>query len=187
MTTADEPRTLSELRLVRRVKAGDTDAFGDLIRPYQKKVWLVCRGYVGPSEADAVSQEAFLKVYTRLASYDGRSKFSTWLVRIAINTSIDFLRREQRRSIVGDPPDEQLISDQSADPEERSRQRQAIRKLSSVLQGLPEGQRRVFQLRFFASLDLEEIAKILGVHVGTVKTQIHRSVHRVRREMEGFR
>jgi len=177
----------SEGKLLLRACSGDREAFGELIRRYQQRVWLVCRQYVGAAEADAASQEAFIKAYTRLASFDGRSKFSTWLVRIAINTSIDFLRKEQRRPVVETPPEDDLLPDRSAGPEELSRQREAVSQLFVELKALPEGQRRVFRLRFFAHLELEEIANTLGVHPGTVKTQLHRAVHRLRLELEDFR
>jgi len=177
----------SEGKLLLRARSGDPEAFGELIRRYQQRVWLLCRQYVGAAEADAACQEAFIKAYTRLSAFDGRSKFSTWLMRIAINTSIDLIRKEQRRPTAEVPPENDLLPDRSAGPEELSRQRETVSQLFEKLKALPEGQRRIFRLRFFAHLELEEIANILGVHPGTVKTQLHRAVHRLRRELEDFR
>ncbi len=170
-----------------RARSGDSEAFGELIRRYQRRVWLVCRQYVGEGEADEACQEAFIKALTRLGSFDGRSKFSTWLIRIAINTSIDLLRKKQRRPLADTPPENDLLPDSGAGPDERSRQREAVSRLFEKVEALPEGQRRVFRLRFFAQLELAEIANLLGVHPGTVKTQLHRAVGRIRRELEDFR
>jgi len=177
----------SEATLLLKARSGNTEAFGELIRRYQRQVWLVCRQYVGPGDADEACQEAFIKAFTRLASFDGRAKFSTWLIRIAINTSIDLLRKEQRRPIAEIPPEHDVLPDESAGPDELSRQRETVSRLMDEIKALPEGQRRVFRLRFFAHLELEEIAGVLGVHPGTVKTQLYRAVHRLRRKLEDFR
>jgi len=176
--------------LLLRARNGDHEAFADLVRRNQRRIWLVCRQYVGPDEADAAVQETFLKAWRRLDRFDGRSAFSTWLTRIAINTCLDELRRCRRRGVPASGEDEgrepvaERIADGAADPERRAMQRQAVTRLRHAVGALPERQREIFRLRFFAELELEEIARALGVHVGTVKTQLHRAVHRIRRELE---
>ena len=75
------------------------------------------------------------------------------------------------------------MPDGRVDPERRAMQRQAIERLAACEERLSARQREVFRLRFYAEMDLEEIAQSLGVHVGTVKTQLHRAVHRLRREL----
>ena len=79
------------------------------------------------------------------------------------------------------------LPDDAAGPEDRSMQRQAVAQLAALERGLPRRQREVFRLRFYAELELDEIAASLGVHVGTVKTQLHRAVHRLRRELGDVR
>lgn len=176
-----------------RARNGDQDAFGDLVRRHQRRIWMVCRQYLGPDEADAAAQETFLKAWKALARFDARSAFSTWLTRIAINTCLDELRRQKRSGVkVGeDDPDSgtliQHLPDDAVDPERRAIQQQAVRRLAEAEAALPEQQREIFRLRFYAEFGLEEIANALGVHVGTVKTQLHRAVHRVRRELEEAR
>jgi len=173
--------------LLQQARGGSREAFGELIRRYRKRVWLVARQYVGASEADVVVQESFLKAYTRLESFDERSRFSTWLTRITMNTAIDFLRKQQRRPVAGELPEHDVLPDRRVGPEELSRQRQAVARLLEEVKKLPEGQQQVFRLRFFAHLELAEIAELLGVHTGTVKTQLHRAVHGLRRKLEDFR
>ncbi|MCD4750214.1 MAG: sigma-70 family RNA polymerase sigma factor [Thermoanaerobaculales bacterium] len=179
--------------LVARAQAGDTEAFGDLVTRNQRRVWLVCRQYLGAADADTAGQDAFLKAFTRINTFDGRASFSTWLTRIAINTCLDHLRRRQREGIrvAGNEDDDEpildRIADNSPDPEEKARQRQTVARLKRAEEDLPEGQRRIFRLRFYAEMDLEEIAKSLEVHIGTVKTQLHRAVHRLREELGGVR
>ena len=176
-----------------RARNGDRDAFGELVVRHQQRVWRVCRQYVGADEADAAAQDSLVKAYTNLASFDGRSAFTTWLTRIAINTCLDELRRRRREGLrleaADDGGDDPLagLHDDEVGPDVRTMQRQAVEKLAALEQGLPARQREIFRLRFYAELELEEISNALGVHVGTVKTQLHRAVHRLRVEMGDVR
>jgi RNA polymerase sigma-70 factor (ECF subfamily) len=191
--TVDPPREDDDL--VAAVQGGDRSAFSELVERHQQQLWLVCRQYVGSDEADSATQDTLLKAWTAIGSFDGRAALSTWLVRIAINTCLDRLRRRRRRgahqavddrSPEGASPLERL-PDGAAGPEDRSMQRQAVDRLAALERDLPPRQREVFRLRFYAELELEEIAASLGVHVGTVKTQLHRAVHRLRRELGDVR
>ncbi len=193
MTAARHQPPLDEKELVDSAKGGDREAFGVLVTRHQRRVWLVCRQYVGADEADAASQEALIKAYTRLDAFDGRAAFSTWVTRIAINTCLDLLRKRRReglRVVEADGDDHSLtldIPDERAGPEEQARQRQTISRLKEAEQGLSDRQREVFRLRFYAQMNLEEIADSLNVHTGTVKTLLHRAVHRLRRELGDIR
>ncbi len=180
--------------LLLRARNGDREAFGELVSRHQRRVWVVCRQYLGADGADGAAQDTLVKAFTSLASFDGRAAFTTWVTRIAINTCLDELRARQRRGIrveepADDPSQDVLASlaDRRVDPEGRAVQRQAVARLAELEQALPERQREVFRLRFYAELELEEIADALGVHVGTVKTQLHRAVHRVRQELGDVR
>lgn len=184
----------ADLSLVDLARRGDRAAFGELVRLHQRRVYSVCRQYLGPDEADAATQDAFVKAYSRLRSFDGRSAFSTWITRIAINTCLDRLRRlkregaraaEEENENTTDPLEH--LPDGAADPEALLMQRQALERLGQCEGRLPAQQREVFRLRFYAELALDEIADALEVSVGTVKTQLHRAVHRVRQELGDVR
>jgi len=192
-STEDDP-VQDETVLWRQARDGDPDAFGELVQRHQRRVWMVCRQYVGTDEADSMVQDAFLKAWSRLESFDGRAQFGTWLVRIAINTCLDRIRRNRRRGMtveeMGDDDGPGLLDrlpDEGADPERRAMERQAVQRLAACEQRLSARQREVFRLRYYAEMDLEEIARSLGIHVGTVKTQLHRAVHRLRRELGDVR
>ena len=193
MTAAHIRPPLDERQLVEKARAGDRDAFGSLVTQHQRRVWLVCRQYVGADEADAASQDALIKAYTRLEAFDGRAAFVTWVTRIAINTCLDLLRKRRReglRVVETDDDDNSPIlevPDERAGPEEQARQRQAIAHLREAEAGLSDRQREVFRLRFYAQMSLEEIAASLDVHIGTVKTLLHRAVHRLRKELGDIR
>ena len=182
--------------LVERARSGDRGAFGELVGRHQRRVWLVCRQYVGADEAEASAQDVWLKAWTALGSFDGRSAFTTWLTRISINTCLDEIRRRRRLrvhsrhdAVASDdvPSEVERVSDEAPGPEARSMQRQAVDHLRRCEWQLPDRQREIFRLRFYAELELEQIAEALGVHVGTVKTQLHRAVHRLRRELGDVR
>jgi RNA polymerase sigma-70 factor (ECF subfamily) len=187
-------RVPDDRALVMRARNGDRDAFAELVRRHQRRVWMVCRQYVGVDEADPATQDSLVKAYEGLASFDGRSAFSTWLTRIAINTCLDMLRRRRREGVKAVMPDDDdpggaaaHVPDDAVDPEGRSMQRQAVARLEQLERGLPERQREIFRLRFYAEMELDAIADALSVHVGTVKTQLHRAVHRLRRELGDVR
>jgi RNA polymerase sigma factor (sigma-70 family) len=180
--------------LVMRARNGDRDAFGELVLRHQRRVWRVCRQYLGPADAESAAQDALVKAYTSLGSFDGRSAFTTWLTRIAINTCLDELRRRRRDALRVEEGADQTgegplasLPDGGAGPEDRSIQRQAVARLAALELELPARQREIFRLRFYAELELEEIAAALGVRVGTVKTQLHRAVHRLREQLGDVR
>jgi RNA polymerase sigma-70 factor (ECF subfamily) len=193
MTPTRSDLSQDDRALVMMARNGDRDAFGELVNRHQRRVWMVCRQYVGSDEADAAAQDSLVKAYTSLATFDGRAAFTTWLTRIAINTCLDVLRRRKREGLrVVEPEDEDfdavdMVADDDAGPEGRTMQRQAVARLASCEEGLPDRQREIFRLRFYAEMDLEEIATALSVHVGTVKTQLHRAVHRLREELGDVR
>jgi RNA polymerase sigma-70 factor (ECF subfamily) len=181
--------------LVLRARNGDHDAFGELVNRHQRRVWMVCRQYVGVDAADAAAQDSLVKAFTAIRGFDGRARFSTWLTRIAINTCLDLLRRRRREGLVVEESANddasrnvlELVADDRAGPEDRTMQSQVVASLAKKEDGLPPRQREIFRLRFYAEMELEEIAQALGVHVGTVKTQLHRAVQRLRQELGAFR
>lgn len=190
MTTSRSDLSTEDSALVLMARNGDRDAFGELVTRHQRRIWMVCRQYVGADEADAAAQDSLVKAYTSLATFDGRAAFTTWLTRIAINTCLDLIRRRKREGLRVVAPDDDgdleavaQFADDEVDPEGRSIQRQAVDRLKACEAELPEGQREIFRLRFYAEMELDEIATALSVHVGTVKTQLHRAVHRLRREL----
>jgi RNA polymerase sigma-70 factor (ECF subfamily) len=180
--------------LVLRARNGDRDAFGELVNRHQRRVWMVCRQYVGVDEADAAAQDSLVKALTRIGDFDRRAAFSTWLTRIAINTCLDGLRKRRREGLITEEPDDvegegllAQVPDARVGPEARFQQQQTVATLRDRENCLPPKQREIFRLRFYAEMELEEIARVLNIHVGTVKTQLHRAVHRLRGELGAYR
>lgn len=162
---------LSDLELVDRSRSGDREALDRLLRRHQPRISAVCRRLTG-NEADAndAAQEALIAIVKGLHRFDGRSSFGTWAYRVATNSSLDELRRRKRRTADSlDAVDraEPMVSSRTGDVDDRH-------ALEAALRSLPEEFRVAVVLRDVADLDYSEIAEILGVPPGTVKSRIAR-------------
>lgn len=172
-----------EALTVQRVLDGDVNEFEKLVLEYQKNVYNLALRMTGNAEDAAdMAQEAFVKAYSSLPSYRGESKFSVWLYRIVSNVCLDFLRSKKRRqtvslSVTDDDGDETEleIADESQSPEkllERSMTRDAVRRGLAAL--TPEF-RQILILRELQGMSYDEIAEVLGIESGTVKSRIFRA------------
>lgn len=172
-----------ESAVVRAVLDGDVNAFEMLVREYEKNVYNLALRMVGNSEDAAdMSQEAFIKAYNSLNSFRGDSKFSVWLYRIVSNVCLDFIRSRKRKQTVSlsveddNGEDVELdIADDTQSPErlmDKQLTRDAVRR---GLASLPPGQRQILLLREIQGLSYDEIAEVLNVEAGTVKSRIFRA------------
>ena len=177
--------TSAELTLIRRVQNGESDAFFDLVRPYERAVFLAALSLV-KNEADAedVAQEAILKAFKNLARFRQEAKFSTWLIQIAINEAKMKLRKERRHlyeSIEeGRPGDDgeytpQDFADWREIPSEALEQKELRNALTKALDSLPEKYRTVLILRDVQHLSITETAQVLGLSEANVKTRLSRA------------
>ena len=176
-----------ELRLIRRVQAGETDAFEDLVRAHEKTVYnLALRMTGNPQDAEDMAQEAFLKAYRSLPEFRGESKFSVWLYRIVSNLCLDLLRARKRRptqsmTLQDDEGEEnQLeIPDEHFSPEKLLDRRLTRESVQRGLDALPDDARQILLLREIRGMSYEEIAETLGLEPGTVKSRIFRARKRL--------
>lgn len=166
---------LDDAALVRAAQGGDHGALDQLFRRHYDRVHGVCRRITG-NDADAAdaTQEAMIAMVRGLTRFDGRASFGTWAYRIATNASLDELRRRRRRPLVAGRDHDH--SDDHADPSagERIEQFADRQQIDAALAALPEDFRVPVVLRDVADLDYAEIAAILDVPVGTVKSRIAR-------------
>jgi RNA polymerase sigma-70 factor (ECF subfamily) len=167
-----------ELDLIDRSLGGDSQAFGELVCRYQDRLYSAvvhivrCR-----AEAEDVVQEAFVQAYVKLKTFKHNSRFYTWLYRIAVNVSISHRRRkrvelsvEQNRDATGDEP-----IDVSASPSEPLELAERKQKLGRAMSQLTEEHRTIIVLRHMEEFSYEEIADILAISVGTVRSRLHRA------------
>lgn len=181
--------SIPDQTIVERVISGDVDSFSELVARYQDRIYSAILNYVSdPEEAVDIVQETFVKAYSKLDSFDSASALYTWLYRIAVNTAIDHLRKrkarpaesldDERFTEVGFEP---VSEDPAADPEAmlaRREQQQALRK---AIMSLSDKLRSVAVLHDVEGLSQEEVARILRVPVGTVKSRVSRARAELRR------
>jgi RNA polymerase sigma-70 factor, ECF subfamily len=178
-----EPKT--DLELIQEVRGGDRRAFTELMRRYQERVYWVSRRIVGSHEdADDVAQETFVKAYVGLGDFRGDSSFFTWLYRIAVNLSLNTIRKRQVVSYLEESPLLNRLLLSRDDPHERVVQRDLLSKLEKAVALLPDRQRSVFVLRYFEELPYEEIAKILKTSVGGLKANYFHAAKKVRQVLK---
>ena len=170
--------------LVRRVKDGDKAAFEELVTLHQRGVYTLALRHTGNhDDALDISQEAFFRAYKGLPHFNGESAFSTWLYRLTVNVCIDHLRKSKRRrvSLFSEMEDGVMeIPDTSRLPEDAAEFEDLKTALSDALGILPEKYRLVFILRAVNGLSYEEIAEVLDIEEGTVKSRLSRARDKLR-------
>lgn len=172
-----------DAELVRRARRGDGRAFGKLVVRYQGKIYRLARRMTETDEdAEDVLQEAFVKAYKSLGTFEGKSKFSTWLYRITVNLALMKLRKRKIDAVSMDVP---VTTEEGSaprefengrpDPLQRMVDQESRDVLDKAIAGLPAGYRAVFVLRHVEELSTEETARILGISVAAVKSRLHRT------------
>ncbi len=170
----------TDAALVARIKAGSDTAAYELVRRYQRPVFnLVARMVHDPTLAEDLAQDTFLKAFTHLASFDAAFKFSNWILKIAHNTAIDCLRRGRPAATVLDEEDPasglDSLKSSTPGPQALAERHELAEALDSAIDGLRPGYREVVVLRYQEDLDYDEIAEVLDLPVGTVKSYLHRA------------
>lgn len=180
-----------ELALVRRAAEGDAGAFEELVLAYEKQVYnLALRMVVNPEDALDLSQEAFLRAWRGLGSYRFDSAFSTWLYRLTSNVCIDFLRRQKKQKVLplhfADEEEERELSipDPAPGTEEQVLTRLEQEQVAAAMARLEPEYRQALTLRVINGLSYTEIAAILNVREGTVKSRIARAREKMRGIMQ---
>lgn len=176
---------MTEPELIAKAQQGDEDAFAQLLDTHQSKVYgLTLRLTGSPEDAMELTQETFFNAWRGLPSFHQESKFSTWLYRLATNATIDFLRKEKRRrslSIsslsVEDDEDQRVldIPDLRFIPQNEAERRELQEAVHRGLARLSDEHRQVLVLRELNGLSYGEIAQVLSIEEGTVKSRISRA------------
>ncbi len=181
-TIVPSQEAISDETLVRRCLEGEKQAFEILFERYRQPVFALTLRYAGDhDEADDLLQDVFLKVFERLHLFKFRSAFSTWLYRIAVNTSLDRRRWRKRRE---DPPEGWRDAPETTPADERVDNQRLRTILDEALQELPEHFRLVVILKDMQDFPYEDIASILGISRGTVASRLNRGRRALRKVLE---
>jgi RNA polymerase sigma-70 factor (ECF subfamily) len=179
---------LSDEQVVTRVLAGETALFEALMRRYNERLYRAARAILrDENEAEDVMQQAYVNAYSHLRQFDGRSKFSTWLTRIAVHEALARARRRGRymtidseNSSANDVPN---TRDAAPDPERLAIARELGALMESAIDRLPDGTREVFVLRQLEGMKTDEVAEALSVSEAVVKTRLSRARGALRRDL----
>lgn len=181
---------LDERILIDKASQGDADAFETLVERYEKGVYNLAYRLI-PDREDAmdVAQEVFLKAFQALPGFRGDSRFSTWLHRVCVNASLDLLRRKQRTQTYSlDEPitlKESSVARQVEDDgdsvEDLIETKSLCESVLSALDRVDETHRTVIVLSDVRGYSYQEIADMLGISIGTVKSRLHRARHGIRK------
>ena len=168
-----------DIALVERCRNGDWTAFTELVVRYQRPIynaalWMLRR----PEDANDIAQIVFLRVAERLDEYDPRFKFFSWIYRIAVNESLNLLRRNGRVEALDDDID--LPGSEDADPERQASAAEVSRRIRAALMKMPPNDRLVVTLRHFSECSYEEIGQILEIDQKTVKSRLYEARQRLR-------
>ncbi len=181
---------MEERELVEQSRAGNQEAFADLVKRYKTKVFNLAFSFTrDQAVADDLAQEVFIKAYFGLPKFRFQSEFGTWLYRITVNHVRDYLREKSKMSRV---PFDDLRQTPSSQEDEITKKEQAQtaeqqRKLVlQSLQTLPEKYQVIITLRDIRGFSYEEISRILKISPGTVDSRLHRARKMLRKKIEPF-
>ena len=179
--------------LVASARRGDRRAFEELVERHKRRAYHIAFDFSRNQEdAKDLSQEAFLKAYTHMKNFDGRSSFYTWFYRILVNLCLDYKRRQKRSPAnTFDETVEHQIEPSHAPEKPRSPDQQVLArqislKVGEALDALPARQRTAFVLKNHQGLSIKEIAELMETAEGTVKVHLHRAVTALRERLAEF-
>jgi RNA polymerase sigma-70 factor (ECF subfamily) len=165
--------------LLARYRNGDRDAFAALVVRYQRPVYNAAFWILRKTEdASDVTQDVFLKVAEQLDDYDPDYKFFSWIYRIAVNESLNLLRRNRREEALDDDVD--LPASEREDPERKVGEAQLKRRIQEAMMRMGTNDRMVLSLRHFSECSYEEIGQILDIDEKTVKSRLFEARRRLR-------
>jgi len=175
---------MNELEIIEEIKQGKSEYFKELVDKYKNMVFNICFGFVKNKEdAEDITQEVFFTIYKNIKDFKFESKISTWIYRIAVNRSLNHIRKRKlsrifnKISLREESEDREAeipaAQDSSADFKVITREKKNI--MSKALNGLPSNQRTAFTLYNIEGFNYEEIAEIMGCSISAVESRIHRA------------
>lgn len=186
---------LSDIELVQRSKKGDFEAFTELIKRYEAKIYSLAYNYMKNYEdAEDILQETFLKSYISLPNFREEAKFVTWLYRICVNVCYSKIRKKKIEVVLSldspiEIPEEEVhkeILDWSKNPEAQLLAEEMREVLNKAIEKLPKEYKEIFILRDIEGLSNQEVSDILGESLATIKSRIHRARLFIRQEIDSY-
>ncbi len=187
---------LDDKDLVARCQQGSRDAFDELIRRYQRRVYTFAYRLTGNADdASDIAADTFVRLYTSIASFRGESSFATWLFRVVTNIYLDSRKRQRVRQTqsldemieLEESTVQRQIEDTGPTPHEVAEDHERTAALQAAITSLPEFQRTMVVMYHVNGMAYEEIAEALDLPIGTVKSRLNRARQALRRKLEPIR
>lgn len=182
-------RDLPDRDLILRCQKGESQAFNELVTRHQDKVYNVVFRFCGNQEDAAdVTQRAFINAYRKIQDFKGDAAFSTWIYRIAFNQAVSFRREHKRDGVSLYSRDDELITEpaESRNPTEGMEADETRKKVQQALELLEEGDRQIILLKDLQGYSYDEIAGIMQVPKGTVRSRLHRARLELKAKLKSF-
>jgi RNA polymerase sigma-70 factor, ECF subfamily len=184
----------SQIELVKRIKGGDMLAFHEIVELYKKKVYYIAYNICNDHhEAEDISQEVFIKVFRYIDSFRSEAKFSTWIYQVAVNTSIDTLRKYKKRQFSMEtaqmdslPPETSATGSTVTCPQSHAARNLLRQRLLQALPELSKKERTIFVMRYFNEFKPLEIAEILNLSINSIKTMLLRAKKKLRKKLAPY-
>lgn len=181
---------IDENKLIERASGGDPAAFNRLMEIHEKRMYAVAlRMCANREDAQDCLQEAMLRIYRSIGGFKGQSSFGTWVYRITMNTCLDELRRKknkQNTSLDNMLDQGWSPADDSSSPEKHVMQNEMRKNIADSIRDLPDDMRSAIIMRDIHGYSYEEIADMLNVNVGTIKSRISRGREKLREKLSKF-
>lgn len=177
---------MQDIEMIQSILRGNKQDFGSLIKKYEKNVFRTAIGFLHNNEdAEDITQDVFVKIYQSLSSFNGKSAFSTWLYRITVNTSLNYLRKKKRRNLWVQLSDLLLqIPSTDKSPELYLSEKSEKATIQIAIDSLPEKQQQAFVLTRYEELPQKQVAEIMKISVGAVEQLILRAQNNLKKRLE---
>jgi RNA polymerase sigma-70 factor, ECF subfamily len=172
-------------RLIELARAGDREAFGRLVSlHYDGVIQVVYRMCSDVQIAEDAAQEAFIRAWQKLSSFQEQASFRNWIYRIALNAAYDLLRRKAAADL--DDEETGMLEDSTPGPEASLLTKEQAERVKAAIQALPEASRAVIVLREYGGLSYQEISEVLEIPIGTVMSRLNYARDTLRKTLERF-
>ena len=162
--------------LIQKISERDLTAFQKLVEHHKAFVYNTCYNFIGNhQQAEETAQDVFLQIYKSASAFRHQSKVSTWLYRIAVNRSLNVIRRNKRSRWIKSLTTEEIKEARGKEPDKLLEKKEMKALLKAAVDSLPEKQRTVFILNKYENLSAKEIGEILGISSNSVEVRIHRA------------
>jgi len=175
---------MSDEQLIKEITAGNDAAFRTLMEKYQRQLFRTVMGFVHTKEdAEDITQEVFIRVYQSLHTFQGESEFSTWLYRITVNMSLNFLRSNRKKRLLQSLEALFTLRSEEKNPLEELESAERDRRIRQAIDSLPERQRMAFILSRYEELPQKKIAAVMNRSEGAVEQLLQRAKENLQKKL----